>query len=144
MEDVKLLSTAYWPELEYADFENSFTSSEDLPLPVLQMLSRCPKLQNLSFSEDVVTEAHLRALPVLERLCRRDPKPAADSSAILVLEPQAEQQGPQEEEIAADEIEAEVAERGYETKGKKKRWVRRTRKRRRKPNPHVGEENSPT
>eukprot|EP00913_Durusdinium_trenchii_P004343 g4026.t1 len=63
-EAFQLLGTACWPELRSAAFDRSFDNSNRSALPaVLQMLSRCPKLESLNFNLCRVTEKELQKLP---------------------------------------------------------------------------------
>eukprot|EP00913_Durusdinium_trenchii_P006487 g6098.t1 len=63
-EAFQLLGAADWPELRSAGFNDSFVGSNRSALPaVLQMLSRCPKVEHLNFYDCGVTEKELQKLP---------------------------------------------------------------------------------
>ena len=145
------LKGAEWPLLRKADFHSTFlagTSSCSKAAMVMEVLGKCSQLVELECTG--TSAAAFKQLPDgcwplldlkrvgvkgLERLCRTE-EPAADSTAILVLEKdtQTEPQGPGTE-IADNEDDVAEPEKVKMKRKKKKRWVTKTKGKRQDPNP---------
>ena len=153
---------AEWPLLKTANFNWTFKDGApgcSKAAMVLEVLGKCSRLVELNWRGcDGTTVQDFKHLPDgcwpllesvggmegLERLCRTE-EPAADSTAIALMEKetQTELQRP-EGEIADHEgnvTEPEVAT--PKPKKKKKRWVTKTKAKRHNQNPPASEENLP-
>ena len=156
------LRGAEWPFLKKADFSDTFTKGAPgcgKAAMLLEVLGKCSQLVKLEFycCEGISTEdfkqlpngcwPHLESVEGmygLERLCRLE-EPAADSTAIPVLEQetQTELQGPEGEIADNEDAVADPEEAKTKPKKKKKRWVTKTKAKRHNQNPSAGEGNLP-
>ena len=156
------LRGAEWPFLKKADFSDTFTKGAPgcgKAAMLLEVLRKCSQLVKLEFyfCEGISTEdfkqlpdgcwPHLEkvlGMSGLQRLCRLE-EPAADNTAIPVLEKETETdlQGP-EGEIADNEDDVADPEKApTKVKKKKRRWVTKTKAKRKSQTPPAGEGNLP-